>query len=348
MSNHHNPLALLRRLFRKEPLEKDELRELYDGFNNNRSVEKLDELLDREWQAGNFEMTGLLSPETTLRQLAEQTYKQATPHTNRLLRIYRATAVAAAGLLLLALAGAGYLYHQKVENEQSGYLSELTAPNGQIRVVKLADGSKVWLNPGSTLIVPTNLDQTDIRRVRLWGQAFFEVAKDAEHPFVLEMGDIGLKVIGTSFNASNYKEDPTIDVVLKEGKVTLFQGTYESAEQFSELNPGEMARFTKGQSGFAIRQANIAQMTSWIDGKLIFRDERMANVLHQLERWYQVKIIVDDPQINDYLFTATIRTESLQKILELIEFTSQVDCQYLENNGFQAYKPTILIKNNTK
>ncbi|WP_423128246.1 FecR family protein [Gaoshiqia sp. Z1-71] len=223
------------------------------------------------------------------------------------------------------------------------------APEGKIKRVELPDGTLVWLNPGSSIIFSEKLTKEEIRDVRLWGQAYFDVAPDDKHPFVLQLGDVGLKVIGTSFNASNYKDDQQIEIALKEGYVGLFEGQYNDASIFRSLKPGQVAKYIKGEAGFQITESDINKYTSWMDGILIFRDDLMSDVFRRLERWYDVKIIVDDPQINHYLYTATIKNENLTQILNLLEFTSDLTCEIVNNNSSRAYKPTILIKTkNTK
>jgi ferric-dicitrate binding protein FerR (iron transport regulator) len=185
------------------------------------------------------------------------------------------------------------------------------------------------------------MKQDAIRDVRLTGQAFFEVVKKVDSPFVLELGDVGLKVTGTSFNASSYKDDPSIEVVLETGKVALFEGTYANAEKFTLLEPGEIAVYRKGSRGFTVERTDVRRHTSWTTGELIFRDTHLADVFKQMERWYNVKILVEDPEINTYLFTATIKKESLESILRLIEYTSNLECKLIKS---KTYKPVIMVK----
>lgn len=339
---------LLRRLFAKEALTDTELKALYQSLNRQDQLPGLNDEIDKIWLDNDFDQNQKPDSNKVLRNIQVQISPKRNLRSTTGIRFYKWGFAAAASILLVVMLTVPMFFELKQKNDDASLLTEITAPNGQIKEVELPDGTKIWLNPGSSVTYPLDLAKRNIRNVRLSGQAFFQVAKNAKHPFILEMGDIGLKVLGTSFNVSNYKEDPTIAIALKEGKIILFEGTYENAVQFTELTPGQLARYTKGRPGFSIEKTDVSRLTSWLNGELIFRDEPMENVFRQLERWYNVRILVDDPAINNYLFTATIKTENLDKILDLIEFTSKLDCKYIDNNGFQAYKPTILIKNKMK
>lgn len=342
MPDKTNTLELLRKLLKNDQLNDRELKELYQQFNSDTGIQQTNEEIDSIWVNEDFTPLSPQSPDKLFSSIKQQTIGSKS---NPLVRkIYRWSLAAAAVLILLLAVSAPFFFNIQLKSDQIAQLQEVTADNGHIKKLKLSDGTKVWLNPGSSIIYKSDFSESSSRTIRLWGQAYFEVAHNAQKPFILEMGDIGLKVLGTSFNACNYKEDKDIRVVLKEGKVSLFQGNYADAQKFTELTPGHLAQYTKGRDGFAIEKANVDMLTSWIDGVLIFRDERMDQVFRQLERWYDVRIVVSDQEINDYLFTATIKTESLTQILKLLEFTSQLEYQVLQDNGFQAYKPTILIK----
>lgn len=339
---------LVQRLFTRQSLHDEELKELYRSFNREEELAATDELLEDSWQSSVSNTDRIPNVQNILKAINERSPTGKAAIDKRRVQFYQKAFTVAACTLILVMLAIPLFFQLKTTASGSNLLTEETAPMGKIRKFELPDGTKIWLSPGSSVIYPLNLDRRKTRTIGLSGQALFEVAKNEQKPFILEMGDIGLKVLGTSFNVTSYKEDPTIDIALKEGKIVLFEGNFENARQFTELSPGQAARYTKGQSGFSIQASDLDRISSWLNGDLVFRDERMANVFRQLERWYNVRILVDDPAINDYLFTATIKTEDLDKILELIEFTSKLDCSYIENNGFQSYKPTILIKNSMK
>jgi len=335
---------LLRKLFDNEQLSKEELKKIYKALNRESDLEATQEWLNEKWEQSDFNE---ISPKSSSRILADikKQIENRTPRKIRLHQnVFKWTSAAAAAILIALIISLSFFFDVRLKNDHLVLLQEITAPNGHIEKLTLPDGTKVWLNPGSSIIYKSDFTNQSIRDIRLWGQAYFQVAKDPSKPFILEMGDIGLKVLGTTFNACNYKEDQTISVALKEGKVSLFEGAYENASQYTELNPGQIAEYTKGHNGFDIQNIDVNRITSWINGVLTFRDESMSTVFRQLERWYNVKILVSDAEINDYLFTATIKTESLTQILKLLEFTSPIEYEVLDNSGYQNYKPTILIK----
>lgn len=335
---------LLLKLFKNEKLTKDELKQLYRTFNQQSELESIQDWLNEKWEHSYFDEISPKSSRQILNNIQEQIKAKSPRKIQRNHNLFKWTTATAAAILVAFFLSISLFFDVQLKNDHLVQLQEITAPNGHIEKLTLPDGTKVWLNPGSSIIYKNDFTKETIRDVRLNGQAYFEVAKNPKKPFILEMGDIGLKVLGTTFNVCNYKEDHTIKIALKEGKVSLFEGAYENAVNYTDLHPGQMAQYTKGQSGFAIQEANVNQLSSWINGVLTFRDETMSNVFRQLERWYNVKILVSDPEINDYLFTATIKTESLSQILTLLEFTSPIQCEVLKDSGYQNYKPTILIK----
>lgn len=118
-------------------------------------------------------------------------------------------------------------------------------------------------------------------------------------------------------------------MALQSGQVKLFEGSRSLHTEELILDPDHVARHVRGEHGFSIEKADVKQHTSWTDGVLIFRDDPMKEVFRKLERWYGVKIEVLDPSVNAFVYTATIRNESLEQIMKLLEYTSPVKCSFV-------------------
>lgn len=343
MSQNNDPFIPLQNLLQGKELEPGDLKNLFNQYNSTNGQAEVSDLLDQKWEKSSVAPSLEIDSKKIQTNIARMT-NPSRKDSGVVKTLLPWLAGAAAAVIITLLISAGFFFDIRLKNNDFAYLREVTAPQGKIKRLELPDGTLVWLNPGSSVTFSETMTKDEIRDVRLWGQAYFKVAKNPGKPFILQLGDIGLRVTGTSFNASNYKDDTIIEVVLEEGQVKLFEGMHENATQFIPLNPGQMGTYNKGRKGFNITSVDINQYTSWMDGVLIFRDELMSNVFRKLERWYDVKIVVDDPKINNYTYTATIKNESLGQILQLLEYTSQLSCEQIKTTGPQAHKPTILIK----
>ncbi len=237
--------------------------------------------------------------------------------------IVRAAAVLTIPLMIFS----GYLYFRL--NEQSLLYAEQTVmqqviatPGSRVHFA-LPDQSEVWLNSGSSIEFSNGLMKQEQRRVKLKGQGYFLVTRDEKHPFIVEAGDLSIKVLGTSFDVSNYAEDDFISSTLEEGAIALLNSSGD--KEIATLKPGQQAVFSKGTKELTIHQVDTRLLTSWKDGKLIFRDSPLKDVTKQLERWFNCTIHVDPKLLHlGILYTATIQNETLGEVLQMIEISTQV------------------------
>jgi len=343
MENDEIQITLLQKFLNKEELDTEELKMLFKQYNSEKGNAEIEDFLEKYWSRYQEPDSPEVNSENILSKIKVSILNKQYRSDHKLKVIYQWTTAAAAVLLSAILITGAFFLDIRLKQDQVTDLTEVNAPGGKIENFYLPDGTHVWLNPGSSLIYSGDMDNEKIRDVRLWGQAFFEVTKDAKHPFILQLGDIGVKVTGTSFNASNYKDDPHVEVVLKTGQVNLFRGFYQDATDFVKLIPGQMAKYEKGNARFEVQKVDVEKYTAWMNGILMFRDDLMSDVFRQLERWYHVKIIVENPKINTYLYTATIKNESLEQILKLLEYTSQLNCEMIRGSDPLTGKQTILI-----
>lgn len=206
--------------------------------------------------------------------------------------------------------------------------SEISVPFGQMSQLKLSDGTKVWLNSGTTLRYPEQF-AGDQRSVTVIGEAYFEVAKMANKPFTINTSDMKVEVLGTSLNVLAYKEDATSSVTLVEGKVVV-QNT--EGKTIAQLNPGQMATKNKTETKVEIKDVKTAFYASWIDGEIFFDDERLDQIAVKLERWFNVEIVFADEHLKSHRFTGTIlKNKPVDQIMQALELLSPIRFKHQVN-----------------
>ena len=197
----------------------------------------------------------------------------------------------------------------------------------------LPDGSHVWLNSGSVLEYPVAF-ANDIRQVKLTGEAFFDVKKDPSHPFIVNAGKINVEVKGTRFDVCNYPHESRSELTLESGSVRLFEGEYKDEKTVALIKPGERALLDNNTDKLTVSRVDVEKHTSWKEGLLIFRDDKMDEVVLKLNRKFNVDISLQDPELKAYIYTATFEDESLSQILNLLKISAPVN--------YKAYKPEQL------
>lgn len=222
-----------------------------------------------------------------------------------------------------------------------------STPPGVKAKFYLPDSTAVWLNSSSSVSFPSYF-AGNFRQVNAQGEVFFDVRKNTEQPFVVSMGKIHARVLGTRFNVINYDREDRTEIILQSGKIELCTGTCEQPRSLSLLNPGELAHFNKSGNTINILNVETEKYMAWIAGKLIFKDDPMEEVVRKLNRWFNVEIEVADQAILDYVYTATFQDESIDQILELLTLTAPIRYQVVqrekqENETFTA-KRIILRK----
>ncbi len=226
----------------------------------------------------------------------------------------------AATFLLIAMSVAAFLMTTERHLEEfvaaKSDKIEVSTSTGQIILKVLPDGTKVWLNAQSKLIYPETFGET--REVRLQGEGFFDVADDKDHPFIVHAEDIQVRVLGTAFNIKSYPGDPSIATTLVRGKVLIEQNK-DDTQTTIELEPNQQAVFSHALKDISLHRVDANRYSSWTNGSLIFKDDRVYDVFKTLERWYGVSIVIEDDSNLDCRLTARIDKESLTETLELLK-----------------------------
>jgi len=307
-----------------------QLRELFFWLNSEKGDLEYEKLFNEGWINEFKALENIDSAKLFSKIEAKIKEKQKSEKKYFLLGLRNAAAIFILGLFLPVI------YYSTLtsskENRQVVYLQE-SLSNEKVKKVTLADGTDVWLMSGSTIIYPSSFAGNETRNVEVKGEAFFNVAKDSKHPFIVNLGEVGLRVIGTSFNVMNYGEENQIQIVLKTGKIDLFKGEYNSNKQFVHVNPGQLATYEKNESKFSIKETDANKFTSWTEGILLFHDDPLDEVLKKLGRWYNVVIEIDDPSVSHFPFTATIKNENLDQIIDLLQYSTPFKYSKLKVSG---------------
>lgn len=207
------------------------------------------------------------------------------------------------------------VYDDNSALEKTTY-NTIKIPYGKKFRLQLSDGTLVHLNAGTTLRYPVKFIAGENRQVFLDGEAFFDVAKDKKHPFIVNADALNVRVLGTHFNISNYPEDAATDVVLVEGSVGMYRSNEEfDADKNTILKPGFKGSFNRENTLISTKAVITDIYTSWINGGLTFRNMTFKNIITKLERRYNVTIINKNEKLANEKFNASFSDESIEKVM---------------------------------
>lgn len=203
----------------------------------------------------------------------------------------------------------------KVQGEELVY-NTMRIPVGGFYQLALSDGSKVWLNSMTELRFPVAFTGEE-RKVYLTGEAYFEVAPDSKHPFIVvtEKG-MEVKVYGTEFNMSTYQHG-VVQTVLVSGKVGI---RVNATGKEVMLAPKQMAEYSEKTGMVRVEEADPYRYIAWKDGEFVFERETIEEIMERLGRWYDVKVFYENESLKQKRFTGVIsRYENIEQVLRLIE-----------------------------
>lgn len=202
----------------------------------------------------------------------------------------------------------------------------LSIPYGKTFKLALSDGSQIILNAGSKLKFPVNFINEENRTVFLNGEAYFEVAKDSEHPFIVDTEDMKVEVIGTHFNVTSYTDDQKTYTVLVEGKVAVHDKLAPNDTKI--LDPNERAFYENGK--LEVEAVNVTKYVAWVQGELVFVDDSFKVIANKLERKFNLNIENNYPELANISITATFTNETIEEVLRT--FQSYKDFDYVIKN----------------
>jgi len=225
-------------------------------------------------------------------------------------------AVAASIVVICTTCLSGYLLFKNTHNNLLGDMTVAVA-KGQKAAVTLPDGSKVWVNSGSTLSYGSRYNQKE-RIINLDGEAYFEVAKNENAPFVVQSHGFSVTALGTAFDVKAYPEEKTFSTVLVHGKV-------EVKDDLNKIYLTPNQKIIYNRSSKSMQKTNVDDSNTyaaWRNNQLTFESEPFENIVLVLERNYNVKLIFESEALKKYRYSGTIGNASLESVLQLFAMTS--------------------------
>jgi ferric-dicitrate binding protein FerR (iron transport regulator) len=189
-------------------------------------------------------------------------------------------------------------------------LNEVLVPRGSKCEMILPDGTHVWLNSDSRLIINTDYNR-NTREVQITGEAYFEVAKNPDIPFIVNASAIQIKALGTAFNV--FVNDDVVETSLEEGMVELTHDSYKSEPLL--MVPGEHVIYNQKSKEVLVSKGDVATISSWKEKKWVIRSMTLGDLIVRLERRYDVEIVVDNQEILKSKVTASFTNESIDQII---------------------------------
>jgi len=209
----------------------------------------------------------------------------------------------------------GLLNYMDAKSNKKLLYNNISTPRGGEFKITLSDGTKVWMNSESKLKYPINFLGPE-RKVFLTGEAYFEVSKDKNHPFIVvtEKGDV--RVLGTKFNIKTYKDEDVLYATLAEGSISYF--SQKNKAKFL-LKPGEQIK-EQSDGTTLLKKVNINNIISWKDGLYCFENITLEEMMNTLSRWYDINVFYENSHLKNLHFTGDLkRYNNIQTFLDFLE-----------------------------
>ena len=244
------------------------------------------------------------------------------------------TKVAAAAVLLV---GAWFVW-----NTSNSTLQEI-ATTDNTQEIQLADNTEVTINRGSDFNYPAQFNSAQ-RKVELQGEAFFDVARNPEQPFIIQTGNLQVRVLGTSFNIRNYDNEDLAEITVRSGKVEV---STLNGEQKWILEANDQLRFDKKEKKVKTSKDVSLNALAWFNGKLSFQDEKLERVKQAIEHVYNVELEFTNSSVLkcEYTINGNLKEESLTDVLEALRLTFEMEAVEQVNSGKYLLKGGRKCKN---
>lgn len=316
-----------------EKLSNTERKELEKIISLNPDLEKDAEFVTDFWTESEFNMEA--NGDHVFGEISRQInsspiiplFSDQRPKRKRIITTYRA---AAAIIIFLVFGIMAVFIVQQFSSGNDGLLvdsqlnqTEKQAQSGQKLRIFLPDGSIVWLNSETKLKYDEKFGD-HARMVELEGEAFFEIVKKPEKPFIVKSGTLITTALGTSFNIRGYSSEDNIQVTLVSGKV-LVESEQTSSPKFM-LDPGYGIHYLKENGTFYKEKRSVEKIIGWKDGILRFDNDNCQTVIEELSRWYGVKFVVENSfKGEEWRYSGWFENEYLDIVLESISFSQGFD-----------------------
>lgn len=316
------PHVLLAKCFANQASGK-ELEEVSEWRAQSSENEKLYHEYRHEWEIAHADVSRFVMPDSDkmwgniISRIQEPV--KAVLYTKRML--YKAIAIAASIALLVGLSFSVWFSSYRTDGDKLTAETVFIVPTGQKSQLILPDGTKVWMNSDSKLTYSADFSITR-RLVKLQGEAYFDVVHDENNQFVVNTGMVDIVVHGTSFSVTDYPADSFISVALDKGCVSVEKS--RDHDLLTLLSPGEKVQIEKSDISWNISNFDSEAYNVWMLNRLQFKGEPLYDVFRKIERWYGVKIKLENEN-PDYSYWFTLKTESLTEMLNLINQITPID-----------------------
>lgn len=305
-------------LFHQADLEFELKNQLLEELNQTKASTKnkqlFDELFEKIWRKRKTD------------------FRQTQPKNNLVLRLTQLAAI-----LVIGLFSGYYLNSAKKLSSPIYYTS--VAPKGSVSEMYLPDGSHIFLNSGSEIKCAVD-GIGGMREIFLNGEAWFQVAKMKEKPFLVHTSFYDIQVTGTSFNVKAYGDDNDVITTLEEGSVCVKSSENLKLTKEILLKPGEQLIYSKESRNIRKNEVNTKWYTSWKDNKLVFVNMSLKELRILMERKYGVEIEIMDQSILNYHYDGTIKNETIIEVMEILKQTLPIQ--------YQIVGQKIVIQKNKK
>ena len=227
---------------------------------------------------------------------------------------------AAAIILLISISGSIGYFISYSSFDSTPHYTEIFVPKGERSIVTLPDGSTVQLNSESHLKFSSDF-RSNKRKVSLQGEAFFDVTHDQSRPFIVDIQNLSIEVLGTRFDVSCYPNDSIITTFLQSGKVKI--NSSNSDDIF--LTPSEAYFYNKATQESKKIKVKDQRYTDWTKGKLTINSETIGDFAKKLERRFNVKIEFGDSEAKNHIYSGSIKDEDINTLLDALIFASNID-----------------------
>ena len=316
------------KIYYKELIEK-----YFDGNITDAAIKKLsdwiknDRHLQNWWEEEFSKSDAGINPvlrDKLFARIKEQTQGKEETQGKENPRTIRMNPWKWAAAIVLPICIAFFTYYLVDSSQTVGAPFIVKADKGDKATIELPDGTNVVLNSASQLSYLNNFGENG-RRVQLNGEAYFKVAHDEKRAFIVQVGDLEVKVLGTSFNVSAYEDAKDVTVVLLEGKVGVY------AQKTSHImKPGDKIEYNKATHKITATQVHPSDYIEWTKGNIYFEKESLENIMKTLSRIYDVEIRFDSNKLPNEYFTGTIPGGGIQNALNILMLTSPF---YYEMDG---------------
>ena len=297
-----------------------EIKELSDWIKNDRHLQNW---WEEEFSKSDAGINPVLRDKLFAR-IKEQTQGKEETQGKENSRTIRMNPWKWAAAIVLPICIAFFTYYLIDSSQTVGAPFIVKADKGDKATIELPDGTNVVLNSASQLSYLNNFGE-NVRRVQLNGEAYFKVAHDEKRAFIVQVGDLEVKVLGTSFNVSAYEDAKDVTVVLWEGKVGVY------AQKMSHImKPGDKIEYNKATHKITATQVHPSDYIEWTKGNIYFEKESLENIMKTLSRIYDVEIRFDSNKLPNEYFTGTIPGGGIQNALNILMLTSPF---YYEMDG---------------